>query len=84
LVPWKSLFIASMTTSSMETPNTCQVWWLTNTNVYCKISWETSNWGLKGNYGSCSCILFLLTMIYQVHAVQNGMLMNRINTCERK
>jgi hypothetical protein len=26
LVPWKSLFIASMTTSSMETPNTCQVW----------------------------------------------------------
>jgi hypothetical protein len=52
LVPWKSLFIASMTTSSMETPNTChgcQVWWLTNINVYCKISRETSNWGLKGN-----------------------------------
>jgi hypothetical protein len=23
LVPWKSLFIASMTSSSMETPNTC-------------------------------------------------------------
>jgi hypothetical protein len=34
---------------------------------------------LPRNYGTCSCILFLLTMIYKVHAVQNGMLMNGIN-----